>query len=835
MSSTTTASGGMKLIGVNISGGEFGSVPGTMNTDYVYPSQQEIDYYASQGMTVIRVPFLAERIWQNGSLSQPDLQALQNVVSEAAKDGMAVDLDMHDYGYISGNEILPGNSTEQEYDQIWSALATQFKSDPNVIFGLMNEPNAQTPSQQATIDNDAIAAIRNTGANQEVFVPGTDWTGGWTWVSSGNAAAINPSTIVDPDHNWAIEVHQYLDSDGSGTNYGPITDPNIGVERLTSVTQWAEQNGVKLFLGEIGVPSDSQSLTALQNTLNYMEQNSSAWQGLSYWAGGAWWGSYPFSIEPTGLGTSNVQNAPQMNILKQFASGGSSSSGGGSTPSPNDTVIKAGSGSSITDANGNVWTITSSNTVDENGSAAGYTANVTEMAYVNGNVWHENTSGNWYEWNGSGGWNTGSDPLPTPSPNDTVIKASSNGSITDANGDVWTITNTGSVDMNGSPAGYSANVIELAYVNGNVWQENSSNLWWEWQNNSWQPGAGTSQSPLPAGSGSYPAVTTGSGPDSLVLQISENAWTNGGKNADANGDAEFTVSINGVQQGGTFTALAPHATSDGVTVSSNPGEQTFTFNGSFGNGAHTVAVTFINDAYGGSPTTDRNLYVDSVTYNGVNTKQSSPIYADGTKYFTVTGGTIPSGTGTVTVPTAAAVAQGATAAVAGIQINDPGAATASGNMTLNIKDSADALILSGQSYAAGAGAHVTGTEAQLNADLATLGVVGSKAGSITLDVITQSGVQQEETIPVSTFQSSSAMSFIYNSGSAVTAPAPSSSSPIIYEAESAGTGILTISNFRFGTDSLQLGAGVTITSQAFSSGVIDLNLSNHGQIVLHHS
>ncbi len=458
------------------------------------------------------------------------------------------------------------------------------------------------------------------------------------------------------------------------------------------------------------------------------------------------------------------------------------------------------------------------------------------MAYVNGNVWQENSSNLWWEWQNNSwqpGAGTAQSPLPSPSPNDTVIKASSGGSITDANGDIWTITNTGSVDMNGSPAGYSANVIELAYVNGNVWQENSSNLWWEWQNNSWQPGAGTSQSPLPASS--YPAVTTGSGPDSLVLQISENAWANGDKISDAKGDAEFTVSINGVQQGGMFTAVAPHATSDGVTVSSNPGEQTFTFNGYFGNGAHTVAVTFINDAYAGTPTTDRNLYVDSVTYNGTNTKQSASLNGDEIRNFTVTGGTIPSGTGSVTVPTAAAVAQGATGAVAGIQINDPGAATAPGNMTLNFKDPADGLVLNGHSYAAGASVHVTGTEAQLNTDLATLGVVGSKAGPITLDVITQSGVQQEETIPVSTFQSSSAMNFIYNTGSAVTAPAPSSSSPIIYEAESAGSGTLTISNFRFGTDSLQLGAGVTITSQAFSTGVIDLNLSNHGQIVLHHS
>jgi endoglucanase len=145
---------------------------------------------------------------------------------------------------------------------------------------------------EAQSDNAAIAAIRQAGANQEVLVPGSDWTGAWSWLSSGNAAAINPSTIHDPDNNWAIEVHQYLDSNGSGTNFSPITDPNIGVERLSDITNWAQQNGVKLFLGETGVPGDGQSLTALQNMLSYMEQNASVWQGAAYWAGGPWWGSY---------------------------------------------------------------------------------------------------------------------------------------------------------------------------------------------------------------------------------------------------------------------------------------------------------------------------------------------------------------------------------------------------------------------------------------------------------------------------------------------------------------------------------------------------------------
>src|ERR1700743_1883097 len=94
----TEASGGMDLVGVNISGGEFGS--GTIGTNYIYPSQAEIDYYASEGMTVIRVPYLIENLepTPGGPFSQADVAALQAVVAEAAAGGMDVALEPHHYG-----------------------------------------------------------------------------------------------------------------------------------------------------------------------------------------------------------------------------------------------------------------------------------------------------------------------------------------------------------------------------------------------------------------------------------------------------------------------------------------------------------------------------------------------------------------------------------------------------------------------------------------------------------------------------------------------------------------------------------------------------------------
>ena len=44
--------------------------------------------------------------------------------------------------------------------------------------------------------------------------------------------------------------------------------------------------------------------------------------------------------------------------------------------------------------------------------------------------------------------------------------------------------------------------------------------------------------------------------------------------------------------------------------------ESFSFTGNLGAGSHTLGVAFVNDAYGGSGSEDRNLYINGVTVNG---------------------------------------------------------------------------------------------------------------------------------------------------------------------------------------------------------------------------
>ncbi len=112
-------------------------------------------------------------------------------------------------------------------------------------------------------------------------------------------------------------------------------------------------------------------------------------------------------------------------------------------------------------------------------------------------------------------------------------------------------------------------------------------------------------------------VSLGSGPDAVTLAISEDAY---------GGDAQFTVSIDGTQIGGVQTASALHGAGQ---------EQAFTVLGDFGAGPTNVEVDFLNDAYAGTPDTDRNLYVDSITAGGTTANTDAVLYSAGPADFVI--------------------------------------------------------------------------------------------------------------------------------------------------------------------------------------------------------
>jgi endoglucanase len=121
-------------------------------------------------------------------------------------------------------------------------------------------------------------------------------------------------SISDPDDNFLFEVHQYLDENYSGSSPDIDHDPVVA---LTAFTEWLQLTGNRGFLGEFGVAEGAPQQAALTAMLNYVQQNSSVWDGWTWWAGGPWWDltgqNYMFNLDPVG-----GVDAPQMAYLEPF-------------------------------------------------------------------------------------------------------------------------------------------------------------------------------------------------------------------------------------------------------------------------------------------------------------------------------------------------------------------------------------------------------------------------------------------------------------------------------------------------------------------------------------
>ncbi|RDB26262.1 Endoglucanase gh5-1 [Hypsizygus marmoreus] len=305
-----------KYFGVNQSGAEFGNakIPGVLGTDYTWPSPSSIDYFVAQGFNTFRIPFQQERISPpaaglTGAFDSTYLNGLKTIVNYVTNTkGAYAIIEPHNFMRYNG-AVITSTSNFQTW---WKNLANEFKSNTRVVFDIMNEPHDMDASVVFNLNQAAVNGIRSSGAtSQLITVEGTSWTGAWTWTTSGNSNVFG--AIKDPNNNVAIQMHQYLDSDGSGTS-GTCVSSTIGAERLAAATAWLKANNLKGFLGEIGTGSNDACIAAVKGALCAMQQ-SGVWIGVAWWAAGPWWGTYFQSIEPPN-GAAISQILPQA--LKPF-------------------------------------------------------------------------------------------------------------------------------------------------------------------------------------------------------------------------------------------------------------------------------------------------------------------------------------------------------------------------------------------------------------------------------------------------------------------------------------------------------------------------------------
>ncbi len=313
------------LAGVNLSGLEFNSstLPGKLNHNYVAPNDNELAYYQSKGIKIIRLPVLWARLQPSLLANNPStaldpsyLGLIQTIISKAAARNMQVIVDIHNFGGYANHKIGDGTLTQAQFANFWSILAAALQGSPGLAgYDLMNEPsNMPSIDVWPAAAQAAVTAIRQVDSSSYIFVEGDDWASAASWAAHNGSLTIN-----DPQSHVIYEAHVYGDRDSSGTHFDWTTEEANGVtvdtiaQRVAVFTTWCQVRNRACAIGEVGVGNDDAGWNEeLANGLAAMKSGGIV--GFTYWSGGPWWGTYSMSIEPR-----NGVDATQMSVVSRYA------------------------------------------------------------------------------------------------------------------------------------------------------------------------------------------------------------------------------------------------------------------------------------------------------------------------------------------------------------------------------------------------------------------------------------------------------------------------------------------------------------------------------------
>jgi endoglucanase len=314
--SANVARGSILYTGVNQAGMEFGDGGAAC-----VPTQFSIDYFTAMGHNIFRIPFKWEDLQSclGCPLDATYLAALDEAVSRITKanpNNVAI-VDCHNYFRHNGVLLT---STQNDLPNLWTPLATHYKNNQKVFFGMMNEPRDTTTEEVFIVYQATINAIRATGAQNLILVSGNGWDGLMDFVL--NPWYGTPNTylagLVDPLDNYVFEMHQYFDSDYSGHSADCTRFP---IERIKAVAPWLRSVGKKAIITEIGLGNNSDCTENHgRPLLQHIFENDDVYLGYLSWSAGAcWFGGNILSIDPANVPRSDIR----VQLLSEYTAGNS--------------------------------------------------------------------------------------------------------------------------------------------------------------------------------------------------------------------------------------------------------------------------------------------------------------------------------------------------------------------------------------------------------------------------------------------------------------------------------------------------------------------------------
>ncbi|MDP3705272.1 MAG: cellulase family glycosylhydrolase [Legionellaceae bacterium] len=339
--------------GINLSGMEFGKViepiviPNLSKEDANggYSDLADTSAFIKAGINTIRVPIS----WSYMQMDGPGKGALSDdyyddflhpLLATLTQAKVYAIVDLHAYmRYSTYGEQYSGCGSDGKcpdgqlildsaaYKSVWGQLLDKMQADSSIdmdyiMIDLVNEPVDVPDDKVFTIQADLINMLRNKSFNGYILVEGNNWTGlhSWTttpWTGSDGQVYTNATLftrnnfakagITDLSH-IAINVHQYLDSDYSGTHSDcqqDLTTTGANGFNLNAFVDYLNENKLQAIVTEFGTgKNESSCMTPLTQFMQYLSDNTAknkeyGFIGWTIWSTGHGWGNYNLRVTPT--------------------------------------------------------------------------------------------------------------------------------------------------------------------------------------------------------------------------------------------------------------------------------------------------------------------------------------------------------------------------------------------------------------------------------------------------------------------------------------------------------------------------------------------------------
>jgi endoglucanase len=387
------------------------------------------------GFNTIRVS------WVNETLAS-DLQRLDQVVAAAKANGMKVILDNHtnedgtgpqdnwgaqqknglwyDVGGASDGTDGGGNkgtTTDAKFLQDWVTVAKHYAGNTTVIgYDIRNEPLQYGACTwgDGNYDHDIRMMYQRVGNAIQAVNPGPLIIAEGPQNYNSNYAGTGPApwgdlslvgskpVTLNVSNKIVYSIHDYpKEISGISQDSGAAKIAAMNAAWGYLVTQ----DIAPVWVGEMGSsmqdPTDSAWSQTLLDYMNgkYGAQGGPTFTGAEQGISGDWWawGNLPGQYPNGTLNADGSLKADQAAVFSQILFKPTVVTPVPTTPpSPDNTVVLAGSSAAIVDAAGNKWTLTTGGQVAVNGIADTTTARVIVLAYEKGLVWQENADKLWW-------------------------------------------------------------------------------------------------------------------------------------------------------------------------------------------------------------------------------------------------------------------------------------------------------------------------------------------------------------------------------------------------------------------------------------------------------